>query len=107
MPVGSNEDIVIGELLTLPNGNLSTVGSIYTNWNIELEICKTYRQTLNDITMLQKNYRKRHIRVRVNNNNNRLLLRQYSRRSSSVARQNQGNKQTRDRKTLRESSMDG
>ena len=37
----------------------------------------------------------------------RLLLCQYPQRSSSVARQNQGIKQTRNHKTLRESSMDG
>ena len=41
-----------------------------------------------------------------NNNNNRFLLRQYPRRSRSVARQNQWIKQTRNRKTMRESSMD-
>ena len=40
-------------------------------------------------------------------NNNSDFLRQYPRRSSSVARKNQGIKQTRNRKTMRESSMDG
>ena len=39
--------------------------------------------------------------------NNRLLLRQYMRRSSSVALQTQGIKLTRNRKTMRDLSMDG